>query len=736
MKVRVERKIGAHTLSMETGELAKQAAGSCLVQYGETVVLVASATGPGRPGIDFFPLTCDYRERVAAAGKFPGGFLKREGRPTLKETLTARLMDRPIRPMFPDWFRDEVQVQAFALAFDRQHDPDVLAMTGASAALCLSPIPFLGPLGSVRLGYVDGEWIPFPTHEQLEQSELDLVVSGTRDSILMIEGFAREMPEDLMADAVLKAQEYVATLCEMQEELAEKVGVVKKEYTPPEDDGLFDRIRQQYYDALYQASQTEGKQARAEACTAVKERAQAELIPDPTAGDAIPVERFRIVWHDLEQRVVRDMILAGKRLDGRDNTTLRDIECKVDVLPRVHGSALFQRGETQALVTVTLGTGRDEQRVDGLVEEYSEKFMLHYYFPSFSVGEVRPIRGPGRREMGHGALAERSVKPVLPAPDEFPYTVRIISDILESNGSSSMASVCGATLGLMAAGVPISNPVAGISVGLVKEKDRWVLLTDILGTEDHHGDMDFKIAGTQNGITGIQLDLKIDGINEEILRATLTQSREARIEILRKMLSAIARPRGDISSWAPRLLRTHIDPDKIGLLIGPGGKTIRAIQESTGAMIDVEDDGTVTVASNNAEGAKAALDRIEAMTASVEIGRIYHGRVMSVKDFGCFVEILPGKDGLCHISELSDGYVSAVADVCKVGDELDVKVIAIDDQDRVKLSRRMAMQELGQTSGDGENAGGQDNSENAGGANGGGNGGGGRERRERRPKRQ
>ena len=393
--------------------------------------------------------------------------------------------------------------------------------------------------------------------------------------------------------------------------------------------------------------------------------------------------------------MIRDQILSGTRPDGRDHATLRAIECKVDVLPRVHGSAVFQRGETQAMITVALGTGRDEQRVDGLVEEYTKKFMLDYYFPPFSVGECRPIRGPGRREIGHGALAERSVKPVLPDPDDFPYTIRIISDILESNGSSSMASVCGATLGLMAAGVPISNPVAGISVGLVKkDEDNWVLLTDILGDEDHFGDMDFKIAGTQNGITGIQLDLKIDGISEEIIRATLKQSREARIEILRKMLTAISRPKEEISSWAPRLLRTHIDPDKIGLLIGPGGKTIRAIQDSTGAMLDVDDDGTVTVASASAESAKQALAQVEALTAAVEVGRIYHGRVTSVKDFGAFVEILPGKDGLCHISELSNEYVSSVADVCKVGDEMDVKVISVDEQDRVKLSRRAAMAEL------------------------------------------
>jgi len=428
----------------------------------------------------------------------------------------------------------------------------------------------------------------------------------------------------------------------------------------------------------------------------------AEMIPDPEAEDAIDPAKLNSAWHDLERRVVRDQILSGTRPDGRDAKSLRPIECRVDLLPRVHGSALFQRGETQALVTVALGTGRDEQRVDGLIEEYSKKFMLHYYFPPFSVGEVRPIRGPGRREIGHGALAERSMKSVLPDPDDFPYTIRIISDILESNGSSSMASVCGATLGLMAAGVPISNPVAGISIGLVKEGDRWLLLTDIIGDEDHFGDMDFKIAGTQNGITGIQLDLKIDGISEEILRATLAQSREARIEILRKMLTTISRPRADISKWAPRLLRTHIDPDKIGMLIGPGGKTIRSIQEATGASIEVEDDGTVTIASHQADAAQEAMRRVEALTASVEIGKIYDGRVTSVKDFGAFIEILPGKDGLCHISELSDEYVASVADVCKVGDEMQVKVIAIDDQDRVKLSRRIAMRELAEKGSNGQ----------------------------------
>ncbi|NLY00353.1 MAG: polyribonucleotide nucleotidyltransferase [Rhodopirellula sp.] len=697
MKQRVEKRIGSSTLWMETGELAKQAAGSCLIGYGETVVLSATATGPPRPGIDFFPLTCDYRERVAAAGKFPGGFLKREGRPTTKETLTARLIDRPIRPSFPDWFHDEVQIQAFVMASDRQSDGDVLAMNGASASLLLAPLPFQGPIGSVRLGYIAGEFVPFPTQDELEESDLDLIVSGTKDVVLMIEGFARELPEALMAEAITTAHGFIREICELQEELVAKVQPVKKEYVVPEPDTLLDSLAGKYMAALKEAQRTEGKQARAEAVALLKERVVAETIPDPLAEGAVAAAALDKAWHDLERRAVRELILAGTRPDGRGAKALRQIDCKVDLLPRVHGSAVFQRGETQALITVTLGTGRDEQRVDGLIEEYTKKFMLDYYFPPFSVGEVRPIRGPGRREIGHGALAERSVKPVLPDPDQFPYTIRIISDILESNGSSSMASVCGATLGLMSAGVPISNPVAGISIGLVQEGDQWTLLTDIIGDEDHYGDMDFKIAGTQNGVTGIQLDLKTSGISEEIIRATLEQGREARIEILRKMLTAISRPREQISGWAPRLLRTRIDPDKIGLLIGPGGKTIRAIQEGSGALIEVDDDGIVTVACQNAEGAQAAMRQIEALTASVEVGRIYEGRVTSVKDFGAFIEILPGKDGLCHISELAEGYVSSVSDVCKVGDVMQVKVIAIDDQDRVKLSRRAVMREAAAT---------------------------------------
>jgi len=693
-RIRVERKIGDQVFSIETGALAKQASGACLVQYGETVTLSAVATGPARPGMDYFPLTCDYRERQAAAGKFPGGFLKREGRPTTKETLTARLIDRPIRPMFAEGFNDEVQIQNFVMSSDRQTDGDVLAMNGASAALCISPLPFEGPLGAVRLGYVDGKFIPFPTHDELEVSELDLVVSGTRDAVLMIEGFSREMPEATMLEALAEAHKYVRDLCDLQDELAAKVGVQKMNFVPPPNDGLFDRLKNGYYDQLKDAKRTEGKAARAEAVGAVKAKALAELIPDPAAEGAFKPESFSKAFHDLEERVVRDLILSGTRPDGRDYKTLRQLVCEVDLLPRVHGSALFQRGETQALITVTLGTGRDEQRVDGLFEEYSKRFMLDYNFPSFSVGECRPIRGPGRREIGHGMLAERSVNPVLPDHEEFPYTIRVISDILESNGSSSMASVCGATLGLMAAGVPITNPVAGISTGLVKDGDRWVLLTDIIGDEDHYGDMDFKIAGTQKGITGIQLDLKTRGISEEIIRATLAQSREARIEILRAMLSTIPRPRPNTSPTAPRMARTKIDPEKIGLLIGPGGKNIRAIQEDNGVTIDVEEDGQVTIAGADEESVKRALNRVEAMTASVQVGRIYEGTVTSVKDFGAFVEILPGKDGLCHISELSEEYVSSVGDVCRVGDVLMVKVIAVDEQDRVKLSRKAAMREM------------------------------------------
>jgi len=573
VKIRVEKQIGDSVLSFETGQLAKQAASCVLCQYGETVVLNAVTTGPSRPGTDFFPLTCDYRERFAAAGKFPGGFIKREGRPTTKETLTSRLIDRPIRPLFPEGFIDEVQVQSIVLSSDTQNDADILGMNGAAAALFVSTLPFLGPIASVRIGRIDGKFIPFPTVNQLDESDLDMIVSANEREVVMIEGFGQEIPEAEMLDAIKYAHSVCREVIALQKELFEKIKPQRVAFESPDDSALIATLRQRYFDRFRDAKQIDGKQDRNEACAKLKEAALAEMIPDPQAEGAILAPVFHRAWHTLENQVVRELILAGTRADGRDSKSLRSIYCETDLLPRTHGTALFQRGETQAFITVTLGTPRDEQRIDGLMDEYSKKFMLDYNFPPFSVGECKPNRGPGRREIGHGMLAERSLEPVLPDPDDFPYTIRLISDILESNGSSSMASVCGGCLGLMVAGVPITNPVAGISIGLVREKDdRYTLLTDIIGDEDHHGDMDFKIAGTQNGITGIQLDLKIDGISEEIIRATLKQAREARIEILRKMLTCIPRPRTEISRYAPRLLRTKIDPDKIGLLIGPGGK--------------------------------------------------------------------------------------------------------------------------------------------------------------------
>jgi len=680
--------------------MAKQASGAVLVQYGETVVFVATQSGPPRAGIDFFPLTVDYRERVAAAGKFPGGFLKREGRPTLREILTSRLTDRPIRPLFPEGYFDEVQIMGNALAFDGENDPDVLSIIGASAALSVSPeIPFRGPLSAVRVALVDGKLILFPTAAELEKSALDLVVAGTKQSVLMIEGFGDQIPEDQMLEALNFGHAAIRTICELQDELVQKVGVPAKTFAEPPANPLVARLRSDAYAEFRQAKTTGNKQARSEAITALKAVWQQRLFPDGAeiTHDGSTLAQFSHAWHELEYRVVRDLALEGNRPDGRSTTDLRNVSCSVGVLPRVHGSALFTRGETQSLVTVVLGTVRDEQRVDGLFPEFGKRFMLDYYFPPYSVGECRPIRGPGRREIGHGALAERSVERVLPAGENFPYTIRIISDIMESNGSSSMASVCGATLGLMDAGVQIKQPVAGISIGLVKEPDRYVLLTDIIGDEDHFGDMDFKIAGTGKGITGIQLDLKIDGINENIIRDTLAQARTARLDLLRSMLSAIGRPRKDISANAPRIVRTKIDPQKIGLLIGPGGKTIRAIQEETGTTLDVVDDGTVTISGPNQAGVDDALGRVEAMTEEIKVGKIYNGVVSAIKDFGAFIEIVPGKDGLCHISELSDGYVKSVTDLCKEGDRMQVKVIAVDEQNRVKLSRKAVLAEQGQS---------------------------------------
>jgi len=697
--VTVERTIGGKTVSIETGRLAKQASGAVVVRLGDTMTLVATVAGPGREGLDFFPLTVDYREKVYAAGKFPGGFIKREGRPTTKEILTSRLIDRPIRPLFPESYRDEVQIQAGPISADRVNDADVLSMLGASATLLLAHVPFMGPIGSIRLGRIDGQLIPLPTGAELRKSDLDLIVASTDKLIVMIEGFGQELPEPEMYEAIMTAHRYNQEMIALQHDLIAAMGLPAWEKVVFEPDPIRQSLYEGFGRDLKQAKQTHGKADRKAAAKAVLDRAMSQYCPSEGGDPSVTPARVKAAFAAIEERVVRESILDGQRPDGRGPRDLRPISCEVSVLPRAHGSAIFQRGETQALVTTVLGTTADEQRVDGIMEEFTKKFMLDYNMPSFAVGEVRPIRGPGRREIGHGALAERSVAPVLPERDRFPYTIRCISDILESNGSSSMASVCGATLSLMDAGVPISDPVGGISIGLVQDEatNRHVLLTDIIGDEDHYGDMDFKVAGTQRGITGIQLDLKNQGISGDIVRETLDQASEARIEILRTMLRSIKRPRDEISQMAPRLLQIQINPEKIGLVIGPGGKTIRRLQEETGAKIDIEDTGIVTLSGLDAAGVEAARDKIQAMTEGVQVGRIYEGRVTSIKDFGAFVEILPGRDGLVHISELSEGYVGQVSDICRVGDPMVVKAIAVDDQDRVKLSRKAAMAERGIT---------------------------------------
>lgn len=690
MKVEVSREIAGRTLTLSTGLLAKQASGAIFLQYGETSLFIAAQTGPARPGTDFFPLTVDYRERFAAAGRFPGGFLKREGRPTQREVLTSRLTDRPIRPLFPKEFHDEVQVQINVMSYDDQNDPDVWSIAGASAAVSVAPLPFDGPIAGVRVGLIDGEFILLPTVQQIKESKLDLVVAGSRDSILMIEGFGAQIPEDQMVDALMFGHRAIIQICDLQEELLRKINKQPVKFEAPPENPFLKIVRTEAADKIRSARQNSKKQERSAKTDEVRTELLEKYFPNGAAvlEDGRTRDQLKEAFHEIDNQICRELTLVGKRLDGRGLTDLREITCDVDVIPRVHGSSLFTRGETQSLATAVLGSVRDQQRVDSLLEESSERFYLHYNFPSFSVGEVRPIRGPGRREIGHGALAQRSVEPVMPEQEVFPYTVRVISDILESNGSSSMASVCSATLALMSAGVPITQPVAGISIGLIKEGDKYALLTDIMGDEDHFGDMDFKVAGSQKGITGIQLDLKIAGINEEIIRKTLDQARTARRELLKIMLSTIRRPRQELPPTAPRIVTTKIDPEKIGLVIGPSGKTIRAIQEDSKAQIDIEDSGLVMISAPNQEACAKALARIEALTEEIKVGRIYTGKVSSIKDFGAFVEIAPGKDGLLHISELSDTFVKTVTDIVKIGDMIEVKVIAVDDQNRVKLSRK------------------------------------------------
>ena len=685
----VERPLGASSLVLETGKLAKQAHGSVLITLGGTSVLVAAVSGGVIPGRDFFPLQVEYRERTYAAGKFPGGFIKRETRPSTKETLTSRFIDRPIRPLFPLGYTNEVQIMATVMQSDKENDPDILGIIGSSAALHISPIPFLKPIGAVRVGRIEDKFVLMPTHAQMEESDLDLVVAATREAVCMIEGFAREMPEDAMAAAIDFAHQSCIPIIDQIEELRSKAGLGKKELPPPpEVNPLVAELHKKIGAEFKQRYLTQGKLARYKALDELKDKVKKEYFPEGATETKYTPEQFSGAFATLREKIFQEITMGGTRIDGRPLDEIRPIAAEVQILPRTHGSALFQRGETQALVVATLGTGQDEQKVDGLHDEFAKKFYLDYNFPPFSVGECKPIRAPGRREIGHGMLAERSLKAVLPPPAKFPYTIRLVSEILESNGSSSMASVCGGTLALMDAGVPIKRPVAGISIGLVTRGDEYVLLTDIQGDEDHYGDMDFKISGTQKGVTGIQLDIKIDGITEDIVKGALEQARVARIKILKDMLKALTAPRTDIAATAPRLFQVKINPEKIGLLIGPGGKTIRAIQEETGARLDIDDDGTVTIAANDMDSANAAKGKVEALCAEIKVGTQYEGKVTSIKDFGVFVELSPGRDGLVHVSQLDHGFVSHPGDIVKVGERCKVVVIDIDDQDRVKLSRK------------------------------------------------
>jgi len=698
----ISREIGGRTLSIETGRMARQADGAVVVRYGDTVVLVTAVVAPPRKeAIDFFPLSVDYREKHSAAGKFPGGFIKREGRPSTKEILTARLIDRPIRPLFPDGYFEEVQVIASVLSADRENDPDVPAMIGASAALSISRIPFIGPIGACRLGRIDGEFVINPTHTQMEGSDINVLVCGRKEAINMLEVGAKELSEDVVANAIVKAHEAVQQVIEMIEELQLKVGVPKEAPLVEIDKDLYQKVKAEVAGRLRELKGIAGKQERN---TAVKKffdeiRARysqaGEAGPDTPKVDAAMLNR---ILNEIECEVVRKMILEeGIRPDGRPYTQVRPIECEVALLPRTHGSALFTRGETQAVVSVTLGTIRDAQIIDGLLDEYAQSFTFHYNFPPFAVGEVKPVRGPGRREIGHGALAERALEWMRPPEEDFAYTVRLVSDITESNGSSSMASVCGGSLALMDAGVPIARAVAGISIGMVTDNNgRHVLLTDIIGEEDHLGDMDFKVAGTTAGITAIQLDIKAVGLAHSIMVEALERAKTARLEILDAMNKVISAPRAELSQYAPKLVTIEIDPEYIGKVIGPGGKMIKSLQEQTETNIEIEEDGTIYISCVGGDGHLRAKEMIEAMTQPPQIGRIYKdSKVVSAKDFGVFVEIIPGVEGLCHVSELSEGYVKHVEEVCKVGDVIPVKLISVDEQGRYKLSRKAALAEMG-----------------------------------------
>jgi polyribonucleotide nucleotidyltransferase len=688
-----EREVGGKKIVFETGKLGKLASGAVTVRMGDTIVFTAAVDGPVRPGLDFFPLTMDYREKTSAAGKIPGGFFKREGRPTTKEILTMRCMDRPIRPLFPEGYRGDVQIQALVLSADPENDPDILGVNGASASLHVSDIPFHGPVGAVRIGYLGGQLVVNPTHSERKTSLLDLIVAGTKDAVTMVEAGAKELSEAKMLEAIELGHKCVKEICEMQEELRKEAGFPKQEIVPPaKDEALAASIEKAYAKQAHDALRTKGgKLAKARAYDAVKKACVAQFAPDALTSPE-SVTRAKVCFEETAKRAFRDLTLSGERQDGRKHDEIRAIDCEVGLLPRAHGSALFTRGETQAIVTATLGTSLDEQIVDGLLDEERKRFLLHYNFPSFSVREVKPIRGPGRREIGHGNLAERALDGVLPEHDSFPYTIRVVADILESNGSSSMATVCGGTLALMDAGVKIRQPVAGVAMGLITDGKRTAILSDIAGKEDSWGDMDFKVAGTKDGITALQMDIKVKGLAHSIMADALEQARAGRIHILRRMIDTLGKPREDTSKYAPRSFKVKIPVDKIGALIGPGGKNIRRIQEESKTEIAVEDDGSVTIYSITPEGMEKARREVEGLAAVPEIGKIYEGAVVSVKDFGAFVEFLPGQEGLVHVSELADGFVKSPNDVVKKGDVLKVKVVGFEERSgKVRLSRKAVL---------------------------------------------
>jgi polyribonucleotide nucleotidyltransferase len=679
--------LGGKELTISTGKWAKLAGGSVVVQLGGTIVLVASsAAKTAKPGLDFVPLTCDYRERTYAAGKIPGGFFKREGRPTEKETLSSRQIDRPIRPLLHKNWTYETQVMATVVSSDQEHDADVLALIGGSASLVLSDIPFPEPVGGVRVGRVDGQFVAMPTFAQLDESDMDVVVAGTANDIIMVEGGSREVTEADMIAALDFAMQQIRKIVAAQTELAKLAGKPKRAPVDKVDvSELENELRSAYTTRLRDAIRIPGKEARQEELDLITKDAVAALT-EKHGDKAVYIGK---ILHEIEANELREMILRdGVRADGRKPDQIRPITIEVGVLPRTHGSCLFTRGETQALVVTTLGTKADEQRVEELEGQSWKSYMLHYNFPPFSVGETRPIRGPGRREIGHGALAERSVEPVIPADTSFPYTIRIVSDILESNGSSSMASVCGASMSLMDAGVPVKAPVAGVAMGLIKEGDRVAVLTDILGVEDHLGDMDFKVTGTTDGITAFQMDTKIGGISFDIMKNALEQARVGRLFILGKMKDCLPAPRTEMSPFAPRITILHIHPDKIREVIGPGGKVIKKITEETGCQIDIEDTGEVRIAAVNMEGSKRAEEIIRNITEDPEIGRTYQGKVRSIVNFGAFVEIVPGRDGLLHVSEIDWGRTEKVEDVLNVGDLVMVKVVDVDRDGKIRLSRR------------------------------------------------